>query len=1212
MSKYVAQTPLPVLQEDIRSIPTLDDKITNELQDIENNAHSFAFEATLGPRKPDAVSANPPPFLTGFVGALIKKNINLFQKYMYKVIINPDDSADDEISKSITPEIKKMMTKLDYFDATKKTVEKIDEDYRLEIPSINEDTIMRIMIDPENKGKDVNTIKGMVNNVQQYIVKVNTAMESNKEIMGYISTIMFLKSINKYPQSSNLENYILMPEFFRTEDINVITAQFDTDIFKDISWFKKDDSTFRKLFCLMMFVSRNATTDVDVETTSVNGNLAQELYTYFSKIDAFLSQRRKKKVPIENTDIDKIMIEQIYGFLQNTADDISHVTKKISTKIREIYVTFIREKMDKKEYFPRLLTNKKSSWRNDSNLIYLIYLRGFINARWFNPFKKGYSDYNKRLQFNAVDETILGVESLQETSNTNARNTRSISSSRSRSSSSSSNTSVSSVSWQSSTDSEINPMRIDSDDSDDSDDTSFLNDRIPPPPTCRTKKSYDAATNADKICSLMVYYEKNNENINNSLIYYTNRYNLSNFIDIPNLYPMKIDETFICFLLSILDPTRKIEFVYSESDETKIETHLKTKLNVVSILQTMYDNCINDTSDKEDIKILSQLSENEVKDSINEIADHVVENIGNQTQENKMKGSNAFLYILFVAYFWKNTFKGISGGAGGISDVKPFFNEYIISIQMLYTKSSQLIKEMVNEEKHIDFQPNTIIQFVQQRIERLKKQLQSIKIKTKDTNGLVLIDSLLKKTEECIRVYQQKKITEKTFVRNNDYIMRPILNLLSKIVTRKEDLYADKISIDNPIGNLGDKLAELFMKEIDTVEENDGNVINPDVENGVNQLLQEMKKVATNMGLKIIVSTSNANEGMELTPLGSDTKDTTEIIGGGIVDNMIKIIKPGTFIGDAKKNKASDKDSEPYRDIVTQLVTFFSRKIIEMRRIQIVTRSFITKQESEHKKYANLMIAMVSAQRRFFASALNDLLLCLSGMTPEVQKLSEMIPNILDLDKPAVIALLKIFKESDPALVTARGQIKKWEQTNNLTAFNVAQKKEEKQDLQEQPTTLKITEDDVIKRIQEWILDEKILRTPVSYLFSRYSDAERARLIRDKEICIQVSKVIMDMKKYPINDISLLPSIYVKEDPVKKQKLAEIFLNGPRILSEAQAKREAFFNSNQPTYDIGKLPEYSSNQTGGITKKRSLVIAKRRNTRKARLQKNGSVVFVKR
>ena len=79
--------------------------------------------------------------------------------------------------------------------------------------------------------------------------------------------------------------------------------------------------------------------------------------------------------------------------------------------------------------------------------------------------------------------------------------------------------------------------------------------------------------------------------------------------------------------------------------------------------------------------------------------------------------------------------------------------------------------------------------------------------------------------------------------------------------------------------------------------------------------------------------------------------------------------------------------------------------------------------------------------------------------------------------------------------------------------------------------SLKLSKETIVERTKKWLQSDDIFKTPVSYIFNRYSEAEKAILIREKQVCQQISKIVSDIKSFPLeNDISFLPSYYVKED----------------------------------------------------------------------------------
>jgi hypothetical protein len=220
-------------------------------------------------------------------------------------------------------------------------------------------------------------------------------------------------------------------------------------------------------------------------------------------------------------------------------------------------------------------------------------------------------------------------------------------------------------------------------------------------------------------------------------------------------------------------------------------------------------------------------------------------------------------------------------------------------------------------------------------------------------------------------------------------------------------------------------------------------------------------------------------------------------------------------------------------------------------------------------------------------SEFNSLSMSINTSVPFLQTMLPLVPSVIPLDRDVIkVVIDKWQKVSDVS--RARDTIAKWSRDDTMLSYNISKKIEEREERLEQKnqkSSLLLRPKTIVDRMTTWLTSSLVLRTPVSYIYSRYSDTEKEMLLREKDVCTQISKLLMDIKKYPIKDISFLPSFYVKEDPEKKKQLAEMFLNGPKILSETYEKRSQVFKDNKPTYDISALPTLtssSSSQSGAI------------------------------
>jgi hypothetical protein len=181
-------------------------------------------------------------------------------------------------------------------------------------------------------------------------------------------------------------------------------------------------------------------------------------------------------------------------------------------------------------------------------------------------------------------------------------------------------------------------------------------------------------------------------------------------------------------------------------------------------------------------------------------------------------------------------------------------------------------------------------------------------------------------------------------------------------------------------------------------------------------------------------------------------------------------------------------------------------------------------------------------------------------------------------------------------IVNARAQIKKWKRMNQMESYNVEKKKEEMQERKEWEG-LKLSKQTILERTKEWLTNDEIyFQSPISYIYSRFSEQEKALLMKEKNFCKQISKIVTDIKKFPLdNDITKIPSFYVNEDLESQKKSAEIFLYGPKKFTDENEMRQKIFQEEERQRElINKTRKQgiilsSPNNNGSIVNSSSIV-----------------------
>jgi hypothetical protein len=92
-------------------------------------------------------------------------------------------------------------------------------------------------------------------------------------------------------------------------------------------------------------------------------------------------------------------------------------------------------------------------------------------------------------------------------------------------------------------------------------------------------------------------------------------------------------------------------------------------------------------------------------------------------------------------------------------------------------------------------------------------------------------------------------------------------------------------------------------------------------------------------------------------------------------------------------------------------------------------------------------------------------------------------------------------------------------------------------------------------RTKFWLIDNNINRFPLSYIFDKFSEEDKKNIMREKEICIEISKLTEELGKYPIPNLRLPDSVFKQSED--KMQDASYFLekSGPSILQEIQRER---------------------------------------------------------
>jgi len=93
-------------------------------------------------------------------------------------------------------------------------------------------------------------------------------------------------------------------------------------------------------------------------------------------------------------------------------------------------------------------------------------------------------------------------------------------------------------------------------------------------------------------------------------------------------------------------------------------------------------------------------------------------------------------------------------------------------------------------------------------------------------------------------------------------------------------------------------------------------------------------------------------------------------------------------------------------------------------------------------------------------------------------------------------------------------------------------------------------------RTKLWLIDHEIVRLPMSYIFDKYSDEDRKMIMREKEICKEISNLTNELGSYPIPNVSLPSSLFTSNDEKMQDVSYLLERSGPKILTEAEKKKK--------------------------------------------------------